>query len=122
MRRLAREARRFPDLGVAALDTGALSGQDAAFAGAVYDAVIRRWLTIEWVLDVHLKKPASEADPPVRAALLAGAAQILFMDRTPNSAAINQAVEWVNLFCGGSGGCCCCCCPVEPVPDFAVEF
>lgn len=96
--RLREEAHRYPDLRLEPLDTGALkgpgAGREAALAHAIYDAVVRRWLTLEAVLAPHCSRPVAELDSTVRAALLAGAAQLLLLDRIPPHAAINEAVNW----------------------------
>jgi 16S rRNA (cytosine967-C5)-methyltransferase len=100
--RLREEAHRYPDLGLEPLDTGELkgpgAGREAALAHAIYDAVMRRWITLEAVIAPHLTgpkaRPLHELDSTVRAALLAGAAQLLLLDRIPPHAAINEAVNW----------------------------
>ena len=80
------------------MDTGTLkgpgAGREAALAHAIYDAVVRRWITLEAVLAPHTSRPIGEMDSTVRAALLAGAAQLLLLDRIPPHAAINEAVNW----------------------------
>lgn len=68
--------------------------RDRAFAHAVYDAAIRCWLTLEFVLKRHLSRPWDQTDPKLRGALLVASAQMLALDRVPASAAINHAVEW----------------------------
>lgn len=96
--RLREEAHRYPDLGLEPLDTGELqgpgAGREAALAHAIYDAVMRRWITLEAMLAPHTSRPMGEMDSTVRAALLAGAAQLLLLDRIPPHAAINEAVNW----------------------------
>ncbi|MFI4882684.1 MAG: transcription antitermination factor NusB [Phycisphaerales bacterium JB064] len=100
--RLREEAHRYPDLGLEPLDTSALkgpgAGREAALAHAIYDAVMRRWITLEAMLAPHLtgpnSRPVHELDSTVRAALLAGAAQLLLLERVPPHAAINEAVNW----------------------------
>jgi 16S rRNA (cytosine967-C5)-methyltransferase len=96
--RLREEAHRYPDLGLEPLDTGAIkgpgAGRDAALAHAIYDAVMRRWITLEAIIAPHTSRPPHEMDSTVRAALLAGAAQLLLLDRVPPHAAINEAVNW----------------------------
>ncbi|MFI4916926.1 MAG: transcription antitermination factor NusB, partial [Phycisphaerales bacterium JB060] len=95
-------AHRYPDLGLDPLDTGELNGpgavREAALAHPIYDAVMRRWITLEAVIAPHLTgpraRPLHELDSTVRAALLAGAAQLLLLDRIPPHAAINEAVNW----------------------------
>jgi 16S rRNA (cytosine967-C5)-methyltransferase len=91
--RLGDQAARFPDLDLSPLDTSGLDRRDAALAHAVYDAVLRRWLTLECVLDAALSKPMRLLEPPLRGVLLAGAAQLLLLDRIPPHAAIHESVE-----------------------------
>jgi 16S rRNA (cytosine967-C5)-methyltransferase len=92
--RLAADAADFPDLVPADLDTGPLDPRDAALAHAIHDTVIRRWWTLQSVVAPFMNKPFLEFEPGVRAALLAGAAQLLFFDRVPAHAAISETVEW----------------------------
>jgi 16S rRNA (cytosine967-C5)-methyltransferase len=94
MRRLSADARRFPDLDLAPLDTRGLEGRDAAFAVALRDAVIRRWMTLSFLIDRTLDKRRGELEPKMRAVLLGGAAQLALLDRVPAHAAIDEAVEW----------------------------
>jgi hypothetical protein len=83
--RLAADAADFPDLVPADLDTGDLDPRESALAHAIHDTVIRRWWTLQAVITPGLSKPFVEAEPGVRAALLAGAAQLLFFDRVPGT-------------------------------------
>lgn len=76
------------------LETRGLDDRDAAFAHAMYDATVRRWLTVEWVCDRFSRRPLTELEPGVQAALLVGGAQILAMAGVPTHAAIDEAVEW----------------------------
>lgn len=96
--RLREEAHRYPDLGLEPLDTGPIkgpgAGREAALAHAIYDAVMRRWITLEAIIAPHTSRPMHEMDSTVRAALLAGAAQLLLLERIPPHAAINEAVNW----------------------------
>lgn len=96
--RLREEAHRYPDLGLEPLDTSAIQGQgagrEAALAHAIHDAVMRRWITLEAILAPLSSRPMRELDSTIRAALLAGAAQLLLLDRIPPHAAIHEAVQW----------------------------
>ena len=100
IRSLARQARLYPDFDLLAIDRTVgqlgdrLSPLDAAFTHALYDAAARRWLTLEFLLQSELSQPFSELEPRLRAVMLAGAAQLLLLDRVPAHAAINHAVEW----------------------------
>ncbi len=94
MHRLGMQARRYPDLDIAPFVTDDLPPLDAAFAHAVYDAVLRRWLTLAYLLESGLTQPWDTLEPKVKGALLAGAAQIVLLDRIPPHAAVNSSVEW----------------------------
>lgn len=91
---MSAQARRFPDLDIAAVETDGLDARDAALAHAIYDAAIRRWLTLEFLLDTRLTVPLRELEPKLQGVLLAGAAQLFFLNRVPDHAVINEAVEW----------------------------
>lgn len=94
-RRLERLCRRFPDLPVGDWDPAELNPRQAAFAHAIVEAATRRWLTIEGVIGMGLRQPFDTLEPRVRAALLAGGAQLLFLDGVPARAAVYETVEWV---------------------------
>ena len=93
-RALTHQAERYPDLDLAPLDTAGLSPRDAAFAHAIYDTVLRRWITLGYLIDGYSSRPFGSLDPRVRAVLLAGAAQLLLLDRVPPHAALNESVQW----------------------------
>ena len=106
MSHLARQIRRFPRLELTGPDLPvSMDPRDAALAHAIYDAVVRRWTTLERLIAKKASKPLSSIDAPVRSALLAGAAQIVLLDRIPPHAAVNHAVQWAKLNVNtGSGG------------------
>jgi 16S rRNA (cytosine967-C5)-methyltransferase len=93
-RTLAHQAELFPELDLAPLDSSGLSERDAAFAHAIYDAVLRRWITLEYILGRYLTRPFTDLEPRLKAVLLAGAAQVLLLDRVPPHAVLNESVEW----------------------------
>lgn len=68
--------------------------RDAALARAIEHAVVRRYLTLIACVRPHLDKKWPLLEKPVQAALLGGAAQILFLDRVPAAAAVDASVEW----------------------------
>ncbi len=105
MAALAHHAGDFPDLAALTLPEQGLAGRDAALMHAIYDAAVRRWSTMEWLISVAAGRDARDLDPFVRAGLLAGAAQLLLLDRIPDHAAIDESVEWVKSARGkGAGG------------------
>ncbi|MCH9058206.1 MAG: hypothetical protein IIB55_06235 [Planctomycetes bacterium] len=102
--RLAEQATRISRLDTQELDTTGLSGRDAALAHAIYDAAIRRWLTISRLVGAGISRPFKECQPEVQASLACGAAQMLFLDRVPDHAAVSLAVEWASRHGGRKVG------------------
>lgn len=90
---ITRQVRRFPELDLTNVDVRGLEGRDAAFARALEQVIIRRWLTLQAVAESRMNRPWDSLDPPVQAALLLGTAQIIFMDSVPTHAAINETVS-----------------------------
>lgn len=95
MELLRHQARRWPDLDLIEPEAERLDPRDAAFAHALYDIVIRRWMTLRHLLSSHLDQPWQKLRPEGKAALLAGAAQIVFMRSVPDHAAVSESVEWI---------------------------
>ncbi len=88
-------ARRFPDLAPPRLQLDHLSSADAALAVAIYRTAVQRWLTLEYLLDKAARLPMSKTDPRVRAALLTGAAQLVFLPGVQDYAAVDESVMLV---------------------------
>ncbi|MBY0112224.1 MAG: hypothetical protein K2Y21_05340 [Phycisphaerales bacterium] len=82
----------FPDLPLGAEFTE-FEGRDAAFAHAIHDAVLRRWLTLELLIGLGLDRPFRSLEPGLQAVLLVGAAQMVLLDKVPPHAAIDQSVH-----------------------------
>jgi len=104
-RRLAIDAERFPEIGIAPLETPGLDGRDAALARAIHRVAVRRWLTLRRVISGYLKPNFEDIEPSMRAVLLGGAAQLLFLDRVPDHAVLDESVEWAkrNIRPGAGG-------------------
>ena len=90
---LAHAAADFPDLAPAALDTARLDGRDAALALAIHRTALQRWMTIEHLLDRFTKQPCRSLEPGLRGVLLSAGAQLLFMDRLPTHAVVDESVS-----------------------------
>jgi 16S rRNA (cytosine967-C5)-methyltransferase len=110
-RALARQSRVFPDMDLTALDhaltteTAPMTDLDRAFAHAIYDAAIRNWLSLSFLLSRCTTQPYADLEPRLRGVLLAAAAQIILLDRVPVHAATNHAVEWAKrVIRPGAGG------------------
>ena len=84
----------YPDLVPHPLVTEGLDAREAALAHTIVDQAIRRWITVEHMVRVCAMREPSELEPRVRAAILSGAVQLLFLDRIPTHAAIDETVEW----------------------------
>jgi len=93
-RALAHQAELYPLLDMAPLESSGFGPRDAAFAHAIYDAAMRRWITLGYLLQQCLSRPFGEVEPMLRGVLLGGAAQLLLLDRVPPHAAINESVSW----------------------------
>ncbi len=93
-RRLAEQALRWPDLDLRPLAVDELDARDRRLAQAIYSQVIRRWLTLEFLLNTRLARPLRELEAKMQAVLLAGAAQIFLFDQLPDHAVVNESVGW----------------------------
>jgi 16S rRNA (cytosine967-C5)-methyltransferase len=99
---VARQCRLYPDFDLTMpgriitgfAEAGAMNPRDEALAHAIYDAVVRRWLTLEYLLSRSLTQPVTQLEPRLRAVLLCGAAQLVLLDKLPAHAVLNHAVEW----------------------------
>lgn len=74
-----------------------LSGQQRAFAAALYYGTAERLVTLDALLAPYLKKPPQKLDPEVRAVLECGLYQMLYMN-VPPRAAVDEAVKLVRGF------------------------
>lgn len=100
---MARQCKLWPDADLMVLERciassrSPLSELDQTFAHAIYDATLRRWTSLEFLVQRSLSQAIDQIEPRLRAALLAGAAQVVFMDKVPAHAALNHAVEWAKI-------------------------
>ncbi len=94
IRRLARRARQFPDLRIAGVDTEGLDPRDGALARAIDEGVVRRWNTLTHALRALSGHDPATLEPKMQAVLLAGAFQLLFLDRVPDHAVLDESVGW----------------------------
>ncbi len=65
--------------------------------------VLRRLATIDWRLEPVLDKPLPRLPVVVQMVLRLGAYQFLFLDRIPQSAAVNESVNLARAFAGTLG-------------------
>ena len=66
---------------------------DCAFISRLVYGVTERKITLDYAISQHLSKPIKKTKPEVLTILRLGAYQILFMDKIPQSAAVNESVK-----------------------------
>ena len=89
---IADACRRFPDLPPLALDLAGLSSAERQLAVAIHRVTLQRYLTLEHVLNRLVKQSFRKLEPGLQAALLTGAAQLLFL-RLPDYAVVDESVS-----------------------------
>ncbi len=86
----------YSNLAVAeALKNSDLTPQDKAFATALIYGTIDRKITLDYILSKLLKNPVSKTEAYTLAVLRTALYQIRFMDKIPESAAVNEAVKLI---------------------------
>ncbi len=98
---LETKASRFPDLFPSPIDVTGLGPRDTGLAAALDREVTTRWLTLQTIIEPMLNRPWASQHPAVVASLLAGAAQLLLLDRIPDHAAVSESVQWCRSTAAG---------------------
>ncbi len=80
-----------------ALDLARLDPRDAALCTEIVYGTLRWRRHLDWRLAPYLKRPMAKLDPWVRALLRLTAYQLLFLDRVPQWAAVDEAVNLARL-------------------------
>ncbi len=68
---------------------------DCAFISRLVYGVIERKITLDYIINKYLSQPITKLKTPVLTALRIGAYQILFMDKIPERAAVNETVNLI---------------------------
>ena len=76
-----------------ALKKNRLNDLDASFVSALVYGVLERQITIDYQLSLCLKQPLKRLKPALINILRLGVYQLLFADKVPESAAINESVK-----------------------------
>lgn len=76
-------------------DRQALSEADRALCSRLVYGVLERRLTLDYLLARHCRTPLRKLHPVVLTALRLGGYQLVYMDKIPPSAAVNEAVKLV---------------------------
>ena len=79
----------------AVLRESRLENADRAFASAVFYGVLDRKITIDFILSKFIKTPIKRVAPFTLEVLRSAVYQIMFMDKVPDSAAVNEAVKLI---------------------------
>ena len=99
MRRQRRAGAYSADAVDAVIRVAALEPREAAFCTRIVRETLQNLYFIDHYLDLWCKTPTKRLEPAVLDILRISAAQLLFMDRVPPSAAVNEGVK----LCGKAG-------------------
>ena len=86
-----------------ALAQCSFDSRDRALTVELTYGVLRHLTTIDWRLEPVLDKPLLRLPVAVQMTLRLGAYQLLFLDRIPQSAAVNESVNLARAFAGTVG-------------------
>ncbi len=75
--------------------SGEFDSLDTRFIGEIVNGVIKHKLTIDYVISIHSQTKLKKISPYILAVLRSGVYQILYMDKVPVSAAVNESVNLV---------------------------
>lgn len=75
------------------LSKSKLEGRDRGLATELVYGVTRRRGTVDWAIGQVATRPLEQIDPWIRNVLREAAYQIMYMERIPKSAAVDEAVE-----------------------------
>lgn len=75
-----------------------LSGQDAALCSRIVYGVLQNQLLLDFYIGAYCSQKPDHLQPPLLDILRIGAYQILFLDKVPDSAAVNESVNLAKIF------------------------
>jgi 16S rRNA (cytosine967-C5)-methyltransferase len=75
-----------------ALRSSRLDGRDSALAAALVYGVLECRITLDYILSGYVKQPLKKLDPPVLCILRMGIYQLVYLQKIPASAAVNESV------------------------------
>lgn len=67
--------------------------RDKAFVSNLFYGVIERKITLDYQIELYTAKPLSKMKADILTVLRIGVYQLLFMDKVPSSAAVNESVK-----------------------------
>jgi 16S rRNA (cytosine967-C5)-methyltransferase len=86
------------------LSNGSLIGPDRGLYAELVFGVLRRQGTLDYILQQLLTKPMIELDPLALIIMRTGLYQLMYLDRIPESAAVNESVNLAKLVTPGTSG------------------
>lgn len=75
-----------------------LSDLDRRFCTELVYGTIKAGASLDWKISKYVNRPLDKTDEKILAILRVGMYQIFFLDRVPNSAAVNESVEITKKF------------------------
>lgn len=81
----------------AQLSRDGLSGPDAALCSRIVYGVMQNQILLDFYISAYCSQKPDHLQPPLLEILRIGAYQILFLDKIPDSAAVNTSVELAKL-------------------------
>ncbi len=103
LRRL-RGGARLDDSAAALPELSSLGKADRALANELVNGTVKRRASVDAVLGAYTRAPLRDADPDVRDALRLAAFQLLFLDRVPAYAVVDDAVTLASRRSKRAGG------------------
>lgn len=82
----------------ASIEKYGLAGVEKAFYTALLYGVIERKLTLDYILSFFSDRKTGDIDRDVKTAIYLGLYQLFFMDKVPESAAVNESVSLLTRF------------------------
>lgn len=76
-----------------AIKENKLSGLDSSFVSALVYGVLERKITLDYIIKQYSKIPLRKIEIKTKTILRLGILQLLFMDKIPESAAVNESVN-----------------------------
>ncbi|MED9970972.1 MAG: 16S rRNA (cytosine(967)-C(5))-methyltransferase RsmB [Ruminococcus sp.] len=70
-----------------------IGGVDSAFVSALVYGVLERQITLDYIIKQHSKIPLRKIETKTKLILRMGIYQLVYMDRVPDSAAVNESVN-----------------------------
>jgi len=75
-----------------------LSGADAALCSRIVYGVMQNQMLLDFYIGAYCSQKPDHLQPPLLEILRVGAYQILYLDKIPDSAAVNESVKLAKLF------------------------